>query len=198
VPIGAGLDKVVKKKKPKKPVKYREPGSATGLLSISLIALVGGFGYLQKPWENNFEPIRVMFGATPTPKVEGDWEIVKVVSLEKPTQMSSSETTQGKYSFHQGKAKIELVADNQPFKAQANYTQDGSYMVMTGFKTDPNCEMPPSVQVSLIEQGEDQLIASYLKGGTVHLRRMSAARKIGTTLGYKLLGETMKPEADEE
>jgi len=187
--IGAGLDKLPKKVKPKRPVKYKEPGSATPLLTVAVLAGLGYIGYVEKPWTNNFEFIRVLFGAEPSPHIEGDWNVTKILSMGKSvTPITSAETSQGTMKFHSDKSDIVLNnGTDEPFKAKAKYVQNNDHVILSDFTTDPVCEMPPKLDLNLCTYGPDKLIAVFEPSGAIHLQRMTNSEAVAKALSVKLL-----------
>lgn len=202
VAIGAGLGKLPKKKK-RRAGKYREPGSSTPFLSCALVVALGYYGFAYRPWENNFERIRTLFGGEPSLHVEGDYEVLKMVQVgQEKTAVAPENMTKGVFSFKKdGKAEFDLVNGSTPWKATAHYVQDDHTVTLSDFKTDPECAMPASMRIQFANVGQDTMLGYIDRTTVVHLRKLSGSDKLTKVLAYKMVGGELKgkdSEGDDE
>jgi len=157
VPIGAGLRNLPKKIKKK--FKYREPGSSTGFLLVCFALTFGLIALEQKPWRNNFEPIRVVFGAEPTKSLAGDWQVTKIIYLDPKThvQIAPASMNAGSFQF-QSDGKVTFAigqTGNDPTQAAAKYTQEGQKLVISDFTDASGAKLPSDIKTTISWQGDD-------------------------------------------
>ncbi len=173
VPIGAGLRQLPKKDKKK--VKYREPGSSTGFLLVCFALTFGLVGLENKPWRNNFEPIKVLFGAERSKSLVGDWQVTKLIYVDPSTHaaIAPASMNAGSFEFKDEEKLMFAIgqADGQQTQAAANYTREGETLVLSHFTDTTGAALPKEIKTTFSWQGDDLLEIST-PYSTLYLSRM--------------------------
>jgi hypothetical protein len=190
VPIGAGLKNAPKKKK-KKAGKYVEPGSSRGFLLTCLLGLLAWGTYHYKPWEDDWELVRAMFGKGRRHSIVGDWKVTRTrtLSKDKPGVLSQPGLKPGLMQFSkQGSVKMIFSAAGAKTVASGQYVVDGQRLAMNGVKSPSSTfGLPKHLQMSLGWNGPDEVVAmlgteavwlsrTNKKGGIMDLMKLGLSK----------------------
>ncbi len=173
VPIGAGLQNAPKKKK-RRSGKYVEPGSARGLLSITLIGLLAFAGYKYQPWNDDWEMVRAMMGNGRHHSLIGDWEVVKTLKInqDKPPVLTQSGIQKGTINFSKkGSVKMIFKGNGSSATANGKYVVSGPLVAMNSVTSGSVSGLPSAMRMRLAWSGPNQLIAS-VGSEAVYMRRL--------------------------
>lgn len=174
VPIGAGLDKLPKKKK-KRARKYVEPGSSRGLLMFLVFGLGGYACVAFQPWKDDWELVRALFGQGRHHSVVGEWEIVKTLEFKKgKTVIAAVKPNKGTLKFTKdGKVKINLARGERKTAGQGKYLVNGPLVAMNSLQASASevGPLPTSLKLKLAWTGPDTLVASCNDAEAIYLRR---------------------------
>lgn len=181
VPIGAGLDKLPKKKK-KKARRYVEPGSAQPLLLTVFIGLIAFGGYRYQPWKDDWEMIRAMMGQGRRHSVVGEWEVVKSVMVKKDKDhlIGSRPIQRGTLTFSKvGTVKLNLTRGPAKTSAVGKYEVSGQLVAMNGIRTSESGagSIPSGLKYKLAWTGPNSVVATD-GGEAIYLRRKSQSNPI--------------------
>lgn len=195
VPIGAGLDKLPKKKK-KRARRYVEPGSARGLLTFAVLGLGGYACFAYQPWRDDWELVRALFGQGRHHSVEGDWEIVKTLEFKKgKSVIASTKPSKGTLKFTKdGSVKIDLQRGQRKTAGQGKYLVAGHLLAMNGLKASASevGPLPTSLKMNLAWTGPNTLVASCNGAEAIYLRRHSKGNPL-----VRLMQMGLKPQKGE-
>ena len=174
VPIGAGLDKLPKRKK-KRVRKYVEPGSSRGLL-ITIFLGVSAYGtYAYQPWKDDWELVRSWFGQGRHHSVIGEWQIVKSVAVVKDKSLIAGRgIDKGTMKFSdKGRVDFDLQKGEEKTAASGLYSVQGILVAMNGVQTTASGAggMPSNLNMSLHWTGPDALVAAYNGSEAIFLKR---------------------------
>lgn len=163
VPIGAGLDKLPKKKK-RRARRYVEPGSAMPLLTWGFIGLVGFGCYQYKPWQDDWELVRSLLGQGRRHNLVGEWEVTKTLTIKKSKAnlFGSKLVQRGTFKFtKQGKVSVELVRAQGKMSGSGQYVVSGQTVALRSLQSQTaNSQIPPSLKLKLSWSGPDNVIAT--------------------------------------
>ena len=196
VPIGVGLDKMPKKKK-KKNRKYVEPGSSRGLLTFIFLCLAGWGTYKYKPWQDDWELVRSIFGQGRHHSLVGEWQVVKTVTV-KPDQawVGREAVKKGTVKFSdKGAVKIDLIHDSTETLANGKFEQKGVIVAMRDVRTsgDGADSVPTVIDMNLAWTGNDSVIAMD-KSQAIYLKRRKSGNSI---LTFMQIGLRKDAKADD-
>lgn len=191
VPIGAGLDKLPKKKK-KKARRYVEPGSAQPLLITLFLGLVGFGAYRYQPWTDDWELVRSLMGQGRRHSVVGEWEVVKSVTVKKnPGRLIGGRPVQrGTLDFSKaGIVKVNLYRGEAKSFGVGKYAVSGQLVALNGIKTSETGAgtIPANVNLKLAWTGPNSVVATD-GNEAIYLRRKSQGSPIA-----KLMKMGLKP-----
>jgi len=175
VPIGAGLDKLPKKKK-RKARRYVEPGSSRGLLLTLFLGLSAYGTYAYQPWKDDWELVRAMFGQGRHHSLDGEWEIVRTLVVGKASKpvLANLRVSKGALGFSKkGTVKWTLERGTAKTVGLGNFAVAGRDVAITGLKVSPALAgtLPSAVKLSLAWMGPDSLVATTGGGEAIYLRR---------------------------
>jgi hypothetical protein len=192
VAIGAGLDKLPKKKK-RKARRYVEPGSTRGLFTTCAVALFVYINVKVQPWQNDWEPIKALFGKGRHHDVQGKWVVEKVIrhqgGLVGPFDG-------GRMNFGKdGVIKLRLLKGSSEVDAKGSYLQKGTLLAINdlGASGNPDQTLPTSLEMKLIWNGSENSLIAQDGGELVFLRRKDSANAMS-----KFLQLALKPGASNE
>ena len=191
VPIGAGLDKLPKKKK-KKARRYVEPGSAQPMLITLFLGLVGFGAYRYQPWTDDWELVRSLMGQGRRHSVVGEWEVVKSITVKKtPGRLIGGRPVQrGTFDFSKaGIVKVNLYRGEAKSFGVGKYAVAGQLVALNGIKTSETGAgtLPGSVNLKLAWTGPDSVVATD-GNEAIYLRRKPQGSPIA-----KLVKMGLKP-----
>lgn len=176
VPIGAGLDKLPKKKK-RKAKKYVEPGSWTGTLVFLFIAITGGGLYMYQPWREDWAVVRMLLGQGRPRSVLGSWEITKTVNMN-PGQpvLVAKRTDRGGLKFENGGAmsmRLGTKQDQDRLQVKGKYEITGRKLLVSNLEPEGSnaYQFPDKVPVNLTWMGPDNFIANVNQKEMIYARR---------------------------
>ncbi|AIE86365.1 hypothetical protein OP10G_2997 [Fimbriimonas ginsengisoli Gsoil 348] len=174
VPVGAGLDKLPKKKK-KRNRKYVEPGSARGLLVTLALGMAGVGAWVFKPWEDDWELVRSLFGQGRHHSVVGEWEIVKTLEIKKGKSVfAANRVNKGTLKFSKdGSVKLAFQRGGGKTDAQGKYLVSGRLVAMNSIQASEAQAgiLPTSMKLDLSWTGPDSVVASCNGAEAIYLRR---------------------------
>lgn len=180
VPIGAGLDKMPKKKK-RRAGRYVEPGSARGLLLFTLVAGLGYGCFMYQPWQDDWELVRSWFGQGRHHSVVGEWEIVKTVAIAKSDAViAGKRVNRGEVKFSpEGKVDMTLHKGKAESSASGKYLVAGTLLAMNDLTSTSGGagSLPKSLKISLSWTGPDSVIATT-PGEAIYMRRKPKASSL--------------------
>ena len=190
VPIGAGLDRLPKKKK-KKIRPYREPGSATPLLLC--LALIGGVGsvYKSKPWEDGWDRVRALFGHPRIHDITGNWEVVKTLQVN-PNQagpLQAANLDQATLTFSPNAAIVfKMERQGHSVNASGTYEVDGTTIHVRNVHTDDDGlpPLPRQMDLPLAWNGEDEVVAETSPDEEVYLQRRPTGSEMVAIRGDRI------------
>lgn len=195
VPIGAGLDKM-KKKKRKRRARYVEPGSWRGFLTTGTFVGIGVFCFAYKPWQDDWEMMRALFGQGRHHSVVGEWEIVKTVALDKQKAiLASNQVRKGTLSFSEkGQVKMSFQSAAAKTSAQGDYHVSGVQVALNKISTSETGagQLPTSMTMQLAWTGPDTVVAACNGAEALYLRR----RNKGNSL-VKMIHMGIKPGSED-
>ena len=197
VPIGAGLKGAPKKKKRRS--RYVEPGSARSFFSLVVAGGIGFGCYKYQPWQNDWAVIRYLLGQGHVRKVDGDWDIVKAVSLKpgKPTVIASH-VSGGYFKFaNKENVKVCLFQGDDEMEATGLYQANGRKITVVNLRTqDGAAKLPTSMVLLLTWQGPDTVIAAISPNELLYMQRRKAKSGLAglVQLKVKYDGTTAVPD----
>lgn len=164
VPIGAGLDKLPKKKK-RRARRYVEPGSSGPFLSFVFLVLAG-YGTIQfRPWEDDWEKVRALFGQGRRHSIVGKWQVVKSVQVKKSKEnlVAGRRVQRGRLVFSKSGA-VEMSLENGKGKVEAagQYLVSGQLLAINRvvMGADSTSPLPDRFKLQLAWTGPDAVVAS--------------------------------------
>jgi len=173
VPIGAGLDKLPKKKK-RRAKRYVEPGSSRGLLTFVFLGLVGFGSWKYQPWKDDWDLVRGWFGQGKHHSLIGEWEVVKTVAVKQDQAWVAQENIQrGTVKFSdKGSVKIDLFHPQSETVANGKFKQDGVKVAMRDLRTsgEAGTSIPTVIDMRLAWTGENTVVAMD-KSQAIYLKR---------------------------
>ncbi|MDX2066479.1 MAG: hypothetical protein SFX74_12125 [Fimbriimonadaceae bacterium] len=180
--------------KPKRKARrWREPGSTSPVLGFFFIAGLVGYGYTARPWLNDFEDIKALFGVPRKFRLNGDWGIAKVVHGSGPSAVATN-TTQGTFQFKpKDQFGLNLVAANVPIEAKGKYFYKPNTLKLAGIRDTPTDALPETMQFKLTRISNTRVIASLPNKTAVYLRKLEGKERIANVVGYKLAGTVLRP-----
>ena len=166
------------KKKARRRRQYREGGGAVPFLLVLLFSSTGYYAYAKQPWKDGFEDIRVnVLGQPPKLRLEGVWEVTKLIDPPGKTNLPARPATSGTVTFSKkGEAKFMLLQDDRPWKANAKYEQGEAALRLTGLKASPDCGGPTNLSASLTDVGVDDIVISFKGSGALYLHRLEGRK----------------------
>ncbi len=189
IAIGAGLDKLPKKKK-RRIRRYVEPGSTRGLFSTCAIGMFVFLNVKVQPWKDDWEPIKSWFGAGRHHSVQGRWVVEKVIRHEGGL---IAPYDKGRVSFtRDGKIKLNLLKGSSEVDANGSYFQKGTLVAINdlGATGDTDQSFPTSLEMKLIWNGSENSLIAQDSGELVFMRR-----KDGPSAMARFLQLEIKPGA---
>jgi hypothetical protein len=194
VPIGAGLDKLPKKKK-RRVRRYVEPGSSRPFLTFAFLGLFAWGCVQYKPWEDDWELVRALMGQGRHHSVVGKWEVVKHVTIKtggKPL-IGRRVIEKGLLTFgDKGKVSVTFVQGTKKTAASGRYSVTGHLVSMNEIKTSSTAvgKVPDKLDLRLSWSGPNKLVATN-PNEAIYLRR----REEGGSTFSGLLQMRLKPES---
>lgn len=163
VPIGAGLDKLPKKKK-RRARRYVEPGSMTPLLTWGFLGLLGFGCYQYKPWQDDWELVRSLLGQGRRHNLVGEWEVTKTLTIKKSKSnlFGSKLVQKGTFKFtKKGTISVELYRRQGKLSGTGQYVVTGQNVALKSLRTSNSSpQMPANMKLKLSWSGPDNLIAT--------------------------------------
>lgn len=173
VPIGVGLDKVKKKKK--RVGKYVEPGSFRGVMTYGMLIGIVVFAGVKRPWEDDWEFVRALFGQGRHHSVVGEWEIVKTVAINKSKAvLANQKVNKGTLNFtDKGQLKFNLQSGKASTDATGSYKVAGTLVAINQISCGEGggVMMPNNMNMRLAWTGPDTVVASCNESEALYLRR---------------------------
>jgi hypothetical protein len=195
VPIGAGLDKLPKKRK-KRARRYVEPGSARGLLLFAVFGLGAYACFAFQPWKDDWELVRELFGQGRHHSVVGEWEIVKTLELEKgKSVIAAAKPNKGSFKFSKdGKVNINLVRGEHKTAGQGKYAVAGRLVAMNSLRATESeaGPLPTALNMNIAWTGPNTLVASCNGAEAIYLRRHPEGNPL-----VRLMQMGLKPQKGE-
>lgn len=173
VPIGAGLDKLPKKRK-KRARRYVEPGSMRPMLTYGFVGLVG-FGCFQyKPWQDDWELIRALMGQGRRHNIVGQWEVVKSMTIKRDGTLifGKKPIQKGLLTFGKtGGFALDLYQGGQKSAGRGKYVVTGQLVAVNGLQvTGSDQKLPNPLKFRLSWSGANSLLATN-GSEAIYLRR---------------------------
>lgn len=189
VPIGAGLDKLPKKKK-KKARRYVEPGSAQPLLVTVFIGLIGFGAYRYQPWTDDWEMVRAMMGQGRRHSVVGQWEVVKTLSVKKSEGrlIGTRPIQRGMLDFSKsGIVKVNLYRGTAQTLGVGKYAVAGQLVALNGLRASETGvgPLPANLNLKLAWTGPDSVVATD-GSEAIYLRRKPQGSPIAKLMQMRL------------
>ncbi|MDR3692686.1 MAG: hypothetical protein P4L46_25120 [Fimbriimonas sp.] len=180
VPIGAGLDKLPKKKK-KKNRRYVEPGNSRGLLGVIFIGLSAFGCYKYKPWSDDWELVRALFGQGKHHSLVGEWQVTKAIVVKQDKSwVANAKIQKSTVKFSdKGNVKIDLIHDESETVASGQYEQKGIRVAMKDVRTSGTGgdTVPSVIEMNLAWQGNDSVVAMD-KAQAIYLKRKKSGNSL--------------------
>ncbi|MGV3615407.1 MAG: hypothetical protein ACO1SV_08760 [Fimbriimonas sp.] len=191
VPIGAGLDKLPKKKK-RKARRYVEPGSSQGLLLTIFVGVIAFGSYRYQPWKDDWEMMRALVGQGRRHSVVGEWEVVKTMTVKKSGDrlIGNQPIQKGTLAFSKkGTVSLTLVRGKAKSVGAGKYAVTGQLVAMNDIKVTASAAgpLPGKMNLRLAWTGPDTLVAAN-GSEAIYLRRLRQANPIA-----KLMQMGLKP-----
>ena len=182
VPIGAGLDKISKKKK-KKNRRYVDPGSSKGLFSFVFLCLAGYACYKYQPWQDDWEMVLALIGQGRHHSLVGEWQVVKTIAIKQDQAWVATTSVQkGLVKFSKkGNVTIDLLSGDSETVANGKFEQKGVIVAMRDVRTTGTSGNPiPSViDMNLAWTGNDSVVAMD-KSQAIYLKRKKNGANLAT------------------
>ena len=208
VAIGAGLARLPKRKR-KKVKKYVEPGSATPLLSFTLVSMLFGGAFMYKPWDNDWDLVRACLGQPRHHSLQGDWDVVETLHGYNASigVFADEQVSSGEIRFD-GSGNVEMRISNAygELGARGQYVVTGEHVAILNIKPDRNysTKIPAKLSLDLGWTGPDAFVASIGQGDTLYVRRAGIGSGdetehrtlTATEDGSKDIGGTMSQSKD--
>jgi hypothetical protein len=139
-----------------------------------LVMSLGAYGFMYKPWQDDWEFFRALVGQGRFHSLVGSWQIAKSVSLGGKSQplFSRPNIDRGVIQFSKsGVIKLHLAKGDQESQASGHYDQKGLTLKVETLAGDSPTPLPNTLSADLSWVGEDLCIARIEGHETVYLRR---------------------------
>ncbi len=180
--IGAGLSRLPKKKK-RKVRAYVEPGNSTPLLSFTLVVILLWGGYYYRPWTEDWDFVRSMFGAGRHHPLKGNWEITETLNVkgEDSNAFTKLQVATGSFSFD-GSEDVKVVITNSSGTATAkgHYLVDATKVTLFGLTAsgDSTTSIPKELKLTIAWTGPDAFVAAVSEQDTIFVRRKDGSDEL--------------------
>lgn len=153
----------------------REPGSRPGLILSALLLIVLAFAYDAKVWTNEWQPLRVAFGAQPSPEITGDWGITVSEELDREGIAAKVQGLAGSFQFGKnGTARIHLYRGFDEMEATGQFSQSGNSIQLKHLEgTNGGSQLPSQVNLNVVWRHGDQMQVDIEGQERVTLMRQS-------------------------
>lgn len=153
---------------------YREPGRIYGwaifVLGLAAIACIQ-----HRPWENNWEDVRVMFGQPRTRDATGNWEVVQSIVAD-PTafRLVPAKTRSATIHFLPGEQfRSEMTGKDSILIISGVFRQRGANVALTSLRPNgQGSKIPPQLVMKLSWTSPNDIVASIGKQ-TLYLHRLA-------------------------
>lgn len=186
VPIGAGLKAQAKSAEIQAdPARQRaieldlgfqrEPGSRPGLILTAILLILMSIAYDQKVWTNDWEPIRILAGAPPSPNIVGDWGITASEQLDREGIDAKVQGLTGDFVFGQnGAARVHLYRGFDEMEATGQFSQRGTTVILYHLEgTNGGTSLPESVTLNIVWRNGSQMQMDIQGQERVSLQRQA-------------------------
>jgi hypothetical protein len=183
--------------KPKRNARrWREPGSTSPLLGFIFFAGLAAYAYTARPWLNDFEDIKALFGVPRKFRLNGDWGIAKVVHGGGPSSVRTN-TSQGTFHFKsKDQFGLDMMTASTPIAAKGKYFYKPNILKLAGIQDTPSNAFPDTLQFKITRISNTRIIATLPGKTAVYLRKLEGKERIASIIGYKLAGNMLRPLAD--
>jgi len=173
--IGAGLSRLPKRKK-KKVKAYVEPGGSMPMLSFTLVISLLWGGYYYKPWSEDWDLVRSLFGAGRHHSLKGEWELTETVRAQglQRNLFTQQQIASGSMSFD-GDETVKVAVTNAfgTISAKGHYTVDGTKVVITNLTptSETSTPVPKELHLDIAWTGPDDFAAALAPDDLMLMRR---------------------------